>query len=78
MDQCFQSEICPVRALFYVHIFLCYTLLCFVCLRLACVGRLLVIILRKLAFLIAGDGVSHVILFCGSVVNVFLSHISYA
>jgi len=44
----------------------------------ACVERFHVIILRKAAFLIAGDGVSHVILFCGSVVNVFLSHISYA
>ena len=78
MDLCFQSEICQVRAFFYAHLFLCYTLLCIVCLTLACVERFNVIILRKLAFLIAGDGVSHVILFCGSVFNVFLSHISYA
>jgi hypothetical protein len=78
MDQCFQSEIYQVRALFYALVFLCYSLFCFVYLRLACVERFHVIILRTLEFLIAGDGVSRVILFCGSVVNVFISHISYA
>jgi hypothetical protein len=78
MNQCFQSEICQLRALFYAHIFLCYSLFCFVYLKVACIERFHVIILRKPEFLIAGDGVSRVILFCGSVVNVFLSHISYA